>query len=90
MSKKLSTALSEENIKEILHDNLEYFRNIESGSEESQRFKAYHSGRNDQHLNFNQIGEPFSEREQEIVFEAVKSIWLKDKIMDRFFWSDKV
>ena len=35
MSKKLSTALSEENIKEILHDNLEYFRNIESGSEES-------------------------------------------------------
>ena len=50
MSKKLSTALSEENIKEILHDNLEYFRNIESGSEESWRFKAYHSGRNDQHF----------------------------------------
>ena len=84
MSKKLRTALSEENIKEILHDNLEYFRNIESGSEEIQRFKAYYSGRNDQHLNFKQIGEPFSERQQEIVFDAVKSIWLKDKIMDRF------
>ena len=35
MSKKLRTALPEEKIKEILHDNLEYFRNIESGSEES-------------------------------------------------------
>ena len=83
MGEKLRDKLSAENIKEIIHDNMEYFKNMEAGIEESWRYNAYQEGK-DQELILRQIGSPFTDEQQEVVFAEVQSVWLRERIMDRF------
>jgi hypothetical protein len=84
MAEKLRKNLTAQNIKEIIHDNMEHFRNIELGTEDSWRYKAYQKGgRQEQMLFYNLIGEPFSEEQQDVVYEVVKSIWMKEKKIDK-------
>ena len=86
MANALRKELSAEMIKEIFHDNIEHFKNIEQGTEESWRYKAFKKGggENDKVLRFNMIGAPFSDEQQDQVWEEVKATWLKEKRMDRF------
>ena len=57
MGEQLRKGLSKENIKEIFHDNLEYFKNIELGKEDSWRFAKFKDASKEQELLFRQIGE---------------------------------
>ena len=85
MANSLRKELTPEMIKEIFYDNLDYFENIEIGVEDSWRFKAFKKGgKKDHELRFHEIGPPFSDEQQDLVFAEVKSIWLKNKTMDRF------
>ena len=63
-----------------------YFNNIENGKEISWRNDAFKKGGgfNDLKLRDCMIGEPFTEKQQDLVYELVKAIWLKHKLMDRF------
>ena len=76
MGEQLRKGLSKENIKEIFHDNLEYFKNIELGKEDSWRFAKFKDASKEQELLFRQIGEPFSEEQQDIVHDEVKKLFL--------------
>ena len=78
--------LSADKIKEIFYANLIYFNNIENGKEISWRNDAFKKGGgfNDLKLRDCMIGEPFTEKQQDRVYELVKVIWLKHKLMDRF------
>ena len=84
MGAELRNGLSAENITEIFYDNLEYFMNIEHGIETSWRYTAFSAPGNAQRLRFRQIGAPFSDAQQDKVFDLVKGIWLKGKNMDPF------
>ena len=87
MAEDLRKNLSAEIIKDIFHDNIEYFKNVEQGFEKSWRYDAFKKGggQNDKNLQFSMIGSPFSDDQQDLVYEEVKAIWLKDKKMDRFY-----
>ena len=76
MGEQLRKGLSKENIKEIFHDNIEYFKNIELGKEDSWRFAKFKDASKEQELLFRQIGGPFSEEQQDIVHDEVKKLFL--------------
>ena len=85
MHKKLKEALSPENITEIVHDNIEHIQKINFGLERTWRYQEYYKGEKNINLNFKVIGAPFTEEQQEAVYEVAKNFWLKEKQMDRFF-----
>ena len=85
MHKKLKEALSPENITEIVHNNIENIQKINFGLERTWRYQEYYKGEKNINLNFKVIGAPFTEEQQEAVYEVAKNFWLKEKQMDRFF-----
>ena len=84
MAEKLRDKLSNDEIRNIFHDNLDLFKAIENGNGKSWRYKAFHSPGTVLTLNFKQIGEPFSDEQQDVVYEEVRNIWLKNNMMNRF------
>ena len=80
----LRKELTEEKIEKIMAKNLEYFEDVKTGLEKNWRHKLYVSpGNSDPKLRSSMVGAPFTDLQQDIIFEQVKNIWLKDKDMDR-------
>ena len=67
MAEKLRDKLSNDDIRNIFHDNLDLLKAIEKGNG-----------------NFKQSGEPFSDEQQDVVYEEVRNIWLTNNMMNRF------
>ena len=85
MGHEIRNSLSLENIRQIINDNLEYFRNIVAGKKKSWRFQCYNTGKIDQIL-FHTISEPFSDEQQEVVIQELRKHFLDEKtIMSQLF-----
>ena len=78
----LRKELSEGTIKEIFADNLQYFEDVKAGVEKNWRHKLYTSpGNSDPVLRGSVVGHPFSDVQQEQIYDQAKQIWLKDMDM---------
>ena len=82
--RELKTALSPENVRGIIQDNLEYFKGIENGKIKSWRRDFYNSGKEGQLL-FKTISEPFTDEQQEVVANELRKHFVKNHLlMSRF------
>ena len=80
----LRKELTEEKLKEIFFHNLQYFKDVKSGVEKNWRHKLYKSpGNSDPTLRAHMVGPPFSDAQQDLVYEQAKEIWLTDMDMYR-------
>lgn len=86
-SEKLRQNLTQKDIKHIFKANLKYFKGIEAGFETSWRNKMYRATtkrtENETFLRSKMIASPFSDLQQDQIYEEVKKIWLKDAKMQR-------
>ena len=77
--------LSEETIKDIFKINLKYFKNLQKGLENSWRhdlfYQAENKAQNERLLLHNSIAAPFSDSQQEAIWNEVRKIWLQDQKM---------
>ena len=85
MGRFLRRNLSSELIENIIDNNLQYFENISTGKEECWRFLAFKNGsaQNGHILRNSMIADPFSDEQQDKIFDKFKSYW-KPVGMDRF------
>ena len=84
MAHILRKELTEEKMKEIFFDYLQYFEAVKSGVEKNWRHKLYSSpGNSDPTLRAHMVGPPFSDAQQDLVYEQAKEIWLRDVDMYR-------
>ena len=82
--RELQNALSPDNIRGIIQDNLEYLKGIENGKIKSWRRDFYYSGK-EQQLLFKTISEPFTDEQQNVVFDELRKHFLKkNQLMSRF------
>lgn len=83
MGQELRNALTEENIKEMFYDNLQHFIDIKSGKVKTWRSSWYKAGKEDS-LMFHLVAGPFSERQQNVIFDEMRKNFMKDGIPSRF------
>ena len=79
---ELRKNLTHENIKAIFKANLNYFKRVRLGFENSWRHKMYTSGKNAANINklkSRMISDPFSDIQQDQIYAEVKEIWLKSR-----------
>ena len=79
----LREKMSDEEIRKIFKINLKYFQKIKNGFVQSWRHSMYHSSENkaenQRFLRSKMIGFPFSDKQQDIVYEEVRRVWLNDQ-----------
>ena len=82
---KLRKDLKEESLKRMFQINLKYFKNLQKGLVSSWRhdlfYKPENQAQNERFLLHNSITQPFSDSQQEIIFNEVRKVWLKDQKM---------
>ena len=78
MGHEIRSALSVENVRALVADNLEYLKGIESGKVKSWRRDYYRSGKDEQQLLFLVISEPFTVEQQEVVHQELRKHFLKN------------
>ena len=83
MGQELRISLSDENIKQIFYDNLEHFNDIRNGKVKTWRSKWYNNG-NEDSLQGSLLSGPFSDIQQDVIYEEVRKNFLKDGIPSRF------
>ena len=83
MGHDLRISLTNENIRQIFSDNLEHFINIRNGKVKTWRSTWYKSGKEGSFLGHLLAG-PFSDTQQDVIYEEVKKNFLKDGIPSRF------
>ena len=83
MGQELRISLSNENIKQIFYDNLEHFNDIRNGKVKTWRSKWYNNGNEDSLLG-SLLSGPFSDLQQDVIYEEVRKNFLKDCIPSRF------
>ena len=83
MGQELKVSLSNENIRQIFCDNLEYFKDIRNGKVKTWRSTWYNNGK-EQSLIGHLLAGPFTNEQQDTIYEEVKKNFLKAGIPDRF------
>ena len=82
LADNLRKELTEEKIDEIFNENVDYFDDVKSGNVENWRHSLYISpGLSEQRLRFSMVGPPFTDAQQDYIYEKVKRIWLRDPEM---------
>ena len=81
MGAELRNALTIDNIREIFHDNLEYFKNIFYGKEKTWRSSWYKAGKDETVLMGKMIALPFSDEQQEAIFQEVRKVFLSQEVL---------
>ena len=83
MGQELRISLSNENIKQIFYDNLGHFHDIRNGKVKTWRSTWYNNGKSGSLLGHLLSG-PFSDIQQDVIYDEVKKNFLKDGIPSRF------
>ena len=82
LADNLRKELTEEKIDEIFNENVDYFDDVKSGNVENWRHSLYISpGLSEQRLRFSMVNPPFTDAQQDYIYEKVKQIWLRDPEM---------
>ena len=82
LADNLRKELTEEKIDEIFNENVDYFDDVKSGNVENWRHSLYISpGLSEQRLRFSMVGPPFTDAQQDYIYDKVKQIWLRDPEM---------
>ena len=77
---KLETDLTEDVLRQMFHDNLDYLTRISKGQEESSRHTLYHESIRSRHtLLYSMITDPFTEDQLKWTLEEIGKVWLKSK-----------
>ena len=80
MKKRLWNELTQESLKELFQNNLDYLKDIERGNIESTRHKAFHNNpRSRQGLMYTMITHPFSEQQVDWTYALMKQVWMSTK-----------
>ena len=75
LADNLRKELTEEKIDEIFNENVDHFDDVKSGNVENWRHSLYISpGMSEQRLRFSMVGPPFTNAQQDYIYEKVKQI----------------
>ena len=82
-SDHLRQNLTETQIKKIFHANRKFFKNVSLGLQPAWRHRLYMSSQNKSRnitfLRTKMIGQPFSDSQQDMIYEEVKKVWLNTR-----------
>ena len=74
--------LTADEIKKIFNDNIEFFEDVKSGIVKNWRHTLYVSpGNSSPQLRSSMVGPPFTDIQQDIIYDLAKQVWLKDADM---------
>ena len=77
---RLEAELTEQELRRMFRENLEYLKKIETGQVESSRHQAYHkSCRTRQALYYSMITDPFTDNQLEWTLDEIGQVWMKNK-----------
>ena len=76
--------LTADEIKKIFNDNIQFFEDVKSGIVKNWRHTLYVSpGNSSPQLRSSMVGPPFTDIQQDIIYDLAKQVWLKDADMHR-------
>ena len=77
---KLEAEVTEDVLRRMFRDNLEYLKEIKTGEVESSRHQAYHKSCRTRHaLYYTMITDPFTDDQLEWTLDEIGQVWMKNK-----------